>query len=75
MVVVDLPHISCAILNVLDGVGIGGTQESSDSGEGLHFDFKSVLRVVGCVQLNGLIESDAISSISPSFYTKRIFVA
>jgi len=38
--VVDLPHTSCAILNVLDGVGRGGTQESGDSGKGLHFDFE-----------------------------------
>ena len=55
---------------MLDGAGVSGAKESSDGSESLHGDLMRVV-VEGCVQLNGVIKSDAVPEMIASFYTEN----
>ena len=55
---------------MLDGCGGGDAKSSSDGSESLHGDLMRVV-IEGCVQLNGVIKSDAVPEIIASFYTEN----
>ena len=55
---------------MLDGCGGGNSKSSSNGSESLHGDLMRVV-VEGCVQLNGVIKSDAVPEIIASFYTEK----
>ena len=55
---------------MLDGAGVSGAKESSNGSKSLHGDLMRVV-VEGCVQLNGVIKSDAVPEIVASFYTEN----
>ena len=56
-------------MDVLDGVGVGDAKKSRDGSESFHGD-KMCQMFYGCVQLNGVIKSDAFPNSFKVFILK-----